>query len=935
MTTMFINGEEICAKAEHTGLSLLDFLRGVLGLTGAKRGCDEGTCRACTVLVNGEAKRACHLKVKELDQKRITTIEGLAADSVRDPIQQAFIECSAVQCGFCTPGQILEAKALLLKNPNPTTEDIKKALKFHLCRCGTYPRVIRAIERAAAAYRGENLARVPNENISDDYKIIGKSVPRVDIEKKVTGRTKFFADYYADDMLYGKIVWSQYPHAEIVSVDTKSAEAIEGVVLVLTAKEIPGNNLHGIIERDQPVLAEQRVKYIGEPIAVVFAEDEITAQRGADAVFVSYRELPGVFSIEEALAPNGPRIPSPEVGPLATALCGEKGNICKEVSLRKGDVEAAFAAADVIVAEEFYTPPEEHAWIETEGAVAFPREDGKVAVYAPNQCAFEDRSQLASILDVDVDDVQVVHVPAGGGFGGKTEMTTHAYVAIASMRTGRPAKMVLNRKESLRFHPKRHSFQMKYRIAAKASGKILGMKIKVLADGGAYISWSSVVLRQAVAFSTGPYHVPNLNVDATCVYTNNLVAGAMRGFGSSQMTFACESAIDILSRKLGMDPLRLREINALRVGLPAATGQVFRTGVGYPETIRAIREALTDELLPLRQQSGNIGIGIASGWKTVAGGIGREERAGAGLELLPDGKILLKTACTEMGQGSHTALSQIIAEILDIDITQIRVVAGDTAVVPFGGGVMASRGTYLYGHATLEAAKKMYALLVEKGAELLGLTDQKLALRRGGLVDEAKSRKLLDLHELARQLPEPVTVTIDFALPKSFPIFADGNESLTVPVEDYNVHHTAMYNTTAVAVEVNPENGRVKVLRCIVAADGGKIINPEAATTQVEGGVIMGMGYGLTSDFRIEQGINLTDTLAKCRIPSIDMVPEKIQVIFVEEEDRTGPFGAKGVGEVGLLAVAPAITNAVYDATGKRITRLPVSNAQRRLARGV
>ncbi|MEL7563998.1 MAG: molybdopterin cofactor-binding domain-containing protein [Dehalobacterium sp.] len=923
MVKFWVNEQEMSIQDDENRIYLLDYLRDVLKLTGSKRGCEEGVCGACTVLIENEAKRACRAKLADLQGKHIVTIEGLSKNGELDPVQEAFMECSAVQCGFCTPGMIIAAKALLLKNPDPSEEEIKKALKLNLCRCGAYPRVTKAIQRAAAVLRGETLEPYVAEEAAGNS-VIGKSVRRVDVEDKVTGKTNFYGDYYFDDMLSGKMVLSQYPHAEILSIDTRAAEEIPGVQLVLTAKDIPGKNIHGVLAKDQPVLAFDKVRYIGEPIAVVFAEDEETAQKGADAVQVTYKELPGIFTIEEALAPDAPLIPNPAVGPFWNAYCGEKGNICKEVRMYRGNVDKAFARADVVVEEEFLVPPEEHAWIETDGAVSQMGKDGKVIIYAPNQSPFADRDQLAPILNMDVSNIEVVHLPAGGAFGGKTELTTHAYVAIASLKTGRPAKMVLTRKESLRFHPKRHSYKMKYRIAANKDGKIQGMDVRILTDGGAYISWSPRVVEQSVSFSTGPYYIPNLNVQATCVYTNNLIAGAMRGFGAGQSHFAAESTLDVLSRQLNMDPITLREINALEVGIPAATGQIFTTGVGYKDTIRAIKKAMEEELLPLKQKGDHIGIGVASGWRSVAGGLGPDELAGAALELQAGGRFILKIACTEMGQGSHTALCQMVCKILAVDVTDIDVIAGNTSTVPYGGGVMASRGVYLWGHPTIEASKKMRKLILEKGAAILGVNEDSLSLRLGCIVDKDTFNQRLTFVELAAQSAEPLTTWVDFMMPKSCPVSENTNEDQAIDPKDYNVHHTVAYNTTAVAVAVDKETGDVKVLNCTMALDGGQIINPEAARTQIEGAIIMGMAYGLTNDFIIEKGINITDTLGKCKVPRIDNVPDNMKIIFVGDQDLTGPFGSKGVAEIGVLAMAPAITNAIYDAVGVRINKLPV-----------
>jgi CO/xanthine dehydrogenase Mo-binding subunit len=505
-------------------------------------------------------------------------------------------------------------------------------------------------------------------------------------------------------------------------------------------------------------------------------------------------------------------------------------------------------------------------------------------------------------------------------------LTTHAFVALATLKTGRPARLALRRAESLRYHPKKHGYEMKYRIAATKDGKLLGMDFEILSDAGAYTSWTTRVIEQSVAFGTGPYYVPALRGKGTGVFTNNLVMGAMRGFGANQVHFACESALDMLSRKLEMDPIALRQKNALELGLPMSTGQILREGVGFKKTLETIRPLVESELLPLKQAEKDVGIGIASGWRSVAGGLGPDEGAGASLELEKDGKVLLKVACTEMGQGSHTALCQIVSDVLKVKICDIRVLAGDTKLVPEGGGVMASRGVYLWGHATAEASKKFRNLVLENGARILELNERQIDLIDGYIVGAEGKEKLLSLSGLASRIGKPLAVDEFYMLGKTFPILEDANESLSIDPEYYKTHHTIAYNTTAVAVKVDRKKGDVYLLHAIVALDCGNVINPEAARTQVEGAVIMGMGYAVSEKFIIERGVNKTNTLGKCRIPKITSVPRKITTIFVDNPDPTGPFESKGVAEMGILAITPAITNAIYDAVGVRVKTLPAQD---------
>lgn len=908
LITLKVNGQD--TESNQSELSLLNYLRDTLHLTGTKCGCEDGTCGSCTVIIDGEAVRSCLVKLDKLNGKSITTIEGLSKDGQLHPLQKSFIECSAIQCGFCTPGLVLAAKAFLDNNTNPSKDEIIKALSKNLCRCGSYPRLIEAVQRAAKELRGEPLESFVQEGVTDS-RTMGLSVPRKDVLEKVKGETKFVGDLYFDQMLHGKVVWSEYPSAEITYIDTEEALSLPGVKLILTSKDIPHNRF-GILEPDQFVLAEDRVRYIGEPVAVVFAEDLDTAAAGAKSIKVGYKELPGVFSIGEALSPEAPQL-------------HEQGNKIKQVSVKRGDLDSAFEQADIVVEEEFSTPHGEVAFIETGGAVATPGEDGKVIVYACNQSPFTDRQQLAKILGLGTEKVRIVHLPAGGAFGGKTELTVHAFVAIAALRTGLPAKIILTRKESLRSQPKRHAYNMKYRIAAKSDGKILGMDVKLLADGGAYLSWSPRVLPTSVIFSTGPYYIPNMDINATNVFTNNLVSGAMRGFGASQILFAVESLLDMLSRKANIDPITLRERNALDIGLPTTSGQILTAGVSYKKTLEAIKKAVNEELLPLKNSDKKIGIGIASAWRSVSGSIGVVEEAGATLQLLANGKLVIKVACTDMGQGTHTALCQIASDIVGIKIEDIQIVAGDTEVVPYGGAVMASRGLYMWGHAVTRASENLLKILLAEGASLLGEREEDLNFTGGAIVNRASGQTLMSLQDLASRSSRQLLVDEHFTLPKTYPLLEDANESCSIDPELYRTNQTINYNTTAILVEVDEKTGKVKVIKVIVAVDAGKIINPEAAKTQVEGAVIMGMGFALTEEFLIQRGINLTDSLGKYRIPRISVTPEEIKTIFVDANDPSGPQGAKGVGEIGLLAIAPAITNAIYDAIGLRINSLPVS----------
>lgn len=934
MIDFIINGEPHSYEpvGEKDPLCLLDYLRNTLNLTGTKRGCEERVCGACTVLVDGKAVKSCAVKMTTLQGKEVTTIEGLSKDGTLDPLQEAFIEYNAVQCGFCTPGIILGAKGLLNENLTPTEEDIKKALKPNLCRCGTYPRVIMAIQKVAAQMRGEDPAPYQPVDLSREGSFIGKSMPRRDLPDKVTGRTKFFGDYRFENTMYGKAVYSEYPSAKVLSIDTSEAEKADGVVCVLTAKDVPGLNRYGVLCVDQPVFAEDRVRHIGEVMAVVFAESDAQAIAATKLVKVDYEELPGVFSIEDAMAEDAPVIPDPNnpESPIAFAR-GERGNLCTEVHLYRGHVDDALAGADAVVEGTYHTKAEDHAWIECDGTVSFIDENGHVAVLAPNQSPFADREQLARILGLPEDEVRILHMPAGGAFGGKTELTTHAPCAIASLKTGRPASMINTRKDAIRAHPKRHPYDMHYKIGATKDGKIVGMTADMTADAGAYASWSPRVLPQGISYSTGPYYVPSFDLHMQGIYTNNMVKGAMRGFGAIQSHFPVESLMDELAHKLGMSPLDLRRANALDKDKPMTTGQYPVTqSIDYKNTIvgaREIVDRLTPELEARRAAGELVGIGIASGWRSVAGGLGPDETAGAKFTLKPDGRVTLGIACTEMGQGSHTSLAQMAAEVTGVAWQDFDIVAGDTDDVPFGGGVMASRGLYLWGHPTIKAGEQFEEKIIQAAEQVYGVQADDIKLQDSKLVSTRGEGELATLADLAAKLDDPIVVQVDFTLPKSNPVAENTNEDGHIPQQEYNPHQTVSYNTTVAMVKVDPAKGDVKVLYMGAVCDGGVIVNPDAAATQIEGALIMGTGFGMTNDFKIENGVNVTNSLGKCKIPRIDNMPERLEVHWTPDSAcGTGPFGAKGIAEVAVLTPAPAIGNALFDAVGYRLTDLPVCN---------
>lgn len=904
-----VNGHAVeCASSDT--LTLLEFLRDTLGLRGTKNGCAKGHCGACTIIVGGKAQRACLLKMSRLSGAVVETIEGLAKDGVLHPVQQAFIDAGAVSCGFCTPGMIMAVKALLNHNPSPTDDEIKQALKNNLCRCTGYVTIIEAVRRAAAVMRGE---AVPAPAVAPGSGI-GVSVPRVGVADKVTGRELFAADYVAENMLFGKTLRSEYPHAEILSIDVSKARELPGVVAALTAADIPGLNAFGKITKDQPVLCTDRVRYVGDAVAVVFAESEAIAEQALTLIDVQYRELPGVFSPQDALRPDAP-------------LLHPGGNIHFTREFEAGDVEKGFAEADVIVEQTYTVPFIDHAFLEPEAALSKYTDDGVLTIWTPTQEPFLQRDLIADALALPRHKVRISVTPSGGAFGGRGDITIQALCALGTWATKRPVQMVMTREESQRVRCKRHAEHIVCKTGATKDGRLTAWEAFVLADTGAYASVGLIVISRSVSFGTGPYKVPNVKIKGHAVYTNNPIAGAMRGFGSTQASFYSESQMDIMARKLGIDPYEFRLKNGLDVGDVAAFGETMRDSVGVLPTLRAAKAKLDTLGLPKASRGKRIGVGYASSWKNVGYGYGALDAATAAVELIPAGRILVRVGSVEMGQGTNTAMVQLASEVLGVGCEYIDLQTADTLMSVDADATVASRQTYVSGNAVVEASKKLKEQLLGLVAGEFHIHPSKVVLRGSEFISLESEQKVVSLADLGA-LAEAKRLRLTAIHYTS----VEGTSFLRKKIEQmsseeakrFRLHIAYSYATQIAVVEVDETTGEVRVLDVIAAHDCGKAINPASIDAQIQGGIVMGMGYALSEEFRVDNGRILTKTLRDCRIPDITWTPRIIPII-VEDPEPTGPFGAKGVGEMGTNPTAPAIINAIDDAIGVRIADLPAT----------
>lgn len=743
-----------------------------------------------------------------------------------------------------------------------------------------------------------------------EERYIGKPIPRIDALEKATGKIKYMSDLSFPNMAFGKVLRAKYPHAKILKIDTSKAEALPGVITVITHKDVPGVNGFGIVVPDMPVLCKDKVRYIGDAVAAVAAETEEIAEKAIKLIDVEYEPLPVVDDPEEAMKEDAPKI-------------HEEGNIHLHTEITRGDVESAFKEADLIIEETFFTGRQDHTPLETEGGVAFVDEEGNLNVYVGSQYPQRDQLQLARCLNWNPKKIRVVSYPVGGAFGRKDELSIQPILALLAIKAKRPVKMTLSREESIIAYWKRHPFKMHYKVAFKKDGTLLGVDAYLVEDKGAYSSLGGPVLNLAVEHACGPYRVDNVHVDGYAVFTNNGIAGAFRGFGAPQTAFAIETIMDIASRKLGIDPIELRKKNALRKGDRTSIGNVLTTSVGTELVLDGIKESnIWKNRVALKKESPKPwlkrGVGMALTYQGTGLGVGIPDYGGAILNMNEDGGFTVRIGTVDYGQGIGTSYAQIVAEAMNCPIEKVKVILGDSFLTADSGPTSASRGVYTGGKAAVIASDKMKEVLKSKASELLHTDPEKLSFDFGYIVDRETGNKV-SYEELAKAFKESGN------LPETEGYFL-------VPTADIKLenafglpHHIFAFSAHAAYVEVNTLTGEVSVIEGAEAVDGGVIINRQGYEAQVEGGFVMGMGYGLMEHVIIENGIVKNPNFSTYIIPTIKDAPRRIEAIPVINPEDTGPFRSKGIAETVMVATAPAITNAIYDATGARIFRIPAT----------
>ena len=837
-----LNGKPLSVEVEE-GETLLDLLR-AQGIRSVKDGCaPEGSCGACTVIVDGHAAVSCAQKATRLEGKSVVTQEGLPPED-RELWAKAFVAAGASQCGYCSPGIVMKAETLLAKNPDPSREEIAHALLGNLCRCTGYVKIVDAVLLAARARRGEPLPAL------DASGRVGARAARYEGPELALGDTRFVADMDVPGMLHGALRFSDHPRARVVRIDTSTAEAVAGVAAVLTAKDVAGDRTQGALTKDwrQLVAEGEETAYVGDVLAVVAAETRAIAREAAKLVEVEYEVL------------------DPVVDPF-----DERARVLSVSTVHRGDVDAALAGAAHVVTDTFRTQFIEHAFLEPEASLARPEGYAGIRVYSQGQGIWDDRRQIASFLGVPDEWVRVTHVPTGGAFGAKEDLGVQSHAALLATHTMRPVLVVLSRKESLRFHSKRHAMWLEYTAGCDEHGHLLAIRARIVGDTGAYASVGDKVLERAAGHACGAYRVPNVDVEAKAVYTNNPPCGAMRGFGVNQSNFAVEGVLDQLAEKIGVDGWEIRWRNALEAGDRTGTGQRLGPGVGLKQTLLAVRDAYRGARFA----------GIACGLKNTGIGNGVTEYGRAVLRPEEDGTVTLFHSWTEMGQGVHTVLRQIACEELGLPPDRIRVRV-DTVRDLETGQTTASRSTVLGGNAVLDAASQLKEAL--RGRPVAVLAGREF---RGDYV-------------------------VDWTTPN------DAEDPVT---------HIAYAWATQVAI-LDDEGRLVKM---VAAHDVGRAINPLLVEGQIEGGLHMGLGQALSEEFVVEGGVPQNETLKSLHIVPPTGMPE-VECILVEEPQPEGPFGAKGVGEAALVPTAAAVAGALHAFDGIRRTRLPMKDSPAALA---
>lgn len=861
MISFSLNGRMIDYAGDEDRM-LLSYLRETEGITSVKDGCSgQASCGACMVEINGKAKLSCTQKLKFLNGAQVITMEGIP-EKVRDVIAKAYVNKGAVQCGFCTPGMIMRTKVLFAENPDPSREEIKKAINLNLCRCTGYVKIIDAIEEALKILREGCETRVHQHAAG-----IGQPLTKYEAYETATGKRLFVNDMKFESMLHAALRFSDHPRALVISINAEVALALEGVIRVFTASEIPGDRYTGLIFSHWPLMIApgETTRYIGDIIAGVVAIDEDTARKAAQLIRIEYEIFEPVSDVHRALEAEAPQVHPGRSNLLET--CVVKRGIADK---RTGGQADKRTSGQVIFhsAGIYETQRVEHAFLETEAAIALPAQEG-IHLYSQGQGIYVDQQQIASLLGLNENQVRVTLVPCGGGFGGREDMTVQGHASLFAYLLQKPVKVHLSREESIIMHPKRHPVWMDISLECNGKGMLTHLKLRAIGDTGAYASVGTKVMERIAGHASGGYFIPSVDIESLTVYTNNIPSGAMRGFGANQVTFALESCIDELCKKGGFDRWKFRYENALVSGKMTATGQVLDKGVG----IRACLLALKDHFYSAKYA------GLACGIKNSGVGNGMTDFSDVKIRILPGGRVLIEHGWTEMGQGIHNMAIQTLHQETGIDEHLIDVVVDTDAEIPTGM-TTSSRATALLGNAIIDAS--------------------------GSLRNDLKNNSL-----------DQLTGTI-----YTGKYYCDWTTKPGADVEKIITHYSYGYAAQLVVLD---DKGEIE--KVYAAHDAGKIMNPMLFEGQIQGAIHMGVGYALTEDLPMENSRLVSTKLGDCGVLTAMQTPD-MEVIGIEEEDPVGPYGAKGIGEIGLVPTAAAVANALYTFDGIRRRSLPMKRVK-------
>lgn len=896
---------QIMAKPNWT---LMRVIREVVGLTGTKCGCSTGDCGTCTVIIDGEPTKSCITLVKNVKDKHIETIEGLSNGVKLHPIQKAFIDCGAVQCGFCTPGNVLLVKAFLDKNPNPSEEEIRIALEGNLCRCTGYVKIIKAVQKAAAEIRENKEQEMKANNSSAEYQtkgIIGSGVPVRDADMKVTGRLKYTDDIIIPEMLHAKVLFSPHPHAKIISIDTSKAEALEGVEAVVCYKDSPkvrfNSNAEDLEAAPSELVFDQVVRYVGDKVAAVAAVSTDIAMQALRLIEVKYELLPFYLEPEDAIKEGAVKI-------------HDWGNKLNAAVVDTGDVDRAFEEADYVFEDNYSLQPIHHAAMEPHVSIAHYDIRGKLNIWTPTQDVFGQRNNLSKIFNLSMNNVRVIRPAIGGGFGGKVDLVTEPIVALLSMKTMKPVKLVYSRREDINSTRNRHAMTINLKTGVNKDGTIVAQDVKALLNAGAHSSCSTSVAWAMTGKLLKVHKNKNIRINATPVYTNTPVAAAMRGFGSPQGFFAQQRQMNRIAHELGIDFAELQLINLVNP-YDLESDNNMNVGNAKPkECVERAKDIFSWETEYENMQKSisenskyRFGIGMAVG----AHGNGvygvMPDTTGVMIKLNEDGSATFFTGVSDMGNGSVTLQAMAISEVLGISLNKIACQEADTETTLFDVGAYASRGTFISTQAARVAALKVRKTLVKIAETYLNKKETDIDFINNQVISLENSEVLCSIGDLAAYSREEMGKDVC----ESDTFSADAN--------------AVSYGAHVAKVRIDTENGEIKVLKYVAVHDVGKVMNPLSLEGQVEGAIQMGLGQALSEDMIINKaGKLITLNFKKYKIPKSTDMPD-ISLEFLDSYEKSGPWGGKSIGECSVVPTMGAIINAVSNAMEKEYNHLPVT----------